>query len=141
MTLPTTTTSVLVTDQHGTPVPGAEVAFFVTAGGGRVTYPLAVTNDAGLAATFWALGTGVWSGRQEVTASIPGPDGDVVSFTATAIAFIDKVDGDWQTGEVAADLAKHPAVIVKDATNQPVPGVTLTWRVAAGGGSVPPRSQ
>ncbi|HKA58320.1 MAG TPA: clostripain-related cysteine peptidase [Gemmatimonadales bacterium] len=44
--------------------------------------------------------------------------------------------GDAQTARINSNVAVAPAVIVRDANNQPVPGVSVTFAIQAGGGSV-----
>ncbi|HET9982393.1 MAG TPA: leishmanolysin-related zinc metalloendopeptidase [Longimicrobiales bacterium] len=44
--------------------------------------------------------------------------------------------GDGQTATVRTAVATPPAVLVRDRSGQPAAGVTVTFRVAAGGGSV-----
>ena len=56
-----------VTDAFGNPVPGVNVDFAVTGGGGSVSVATVATDAAGLAQTTWTLGTGV--GANVVTAS------------------------------------------------------------------------
>ncbi|HEX8692236.1 MAG TPA: Ig-like domain-containing protein [Longimicrobium sp.] len=60
--------TVQVTDEHGNPVPDAEVRWEVTAGGGSATPAASRTSATGTASTRWTLGTLV--GRQNLTASV-----------------------------------------------------------------------
>jgi len=46
------------------------------------------------------------------------------------------VSGDGQTGTVAKTLAKPLVVKATDAGGSPIPGLTVTWSVVAGGGGV-----
>ncbi len=47
-----------------------------------------------------------------------------------------KVSGDLQMGAAGIDLTNPLVVQVKDQSGQPMAGVTVTWAVTAGGGSV-----
>ena len=42
--------------------------------------------------------------------------------------------GDGQTVAVGTDVDLPPSVVITDATGQFVPGLTVTFRVTAGGG-------
>jgi hypothetical protein len=75
--------AVTVTDAGGAPVPGATVAFSVTAGNGTVNPRLAVSDANGRATTVWTVGTIV--GANEVTASVEGVQ-TAVRFAATGAA-------------------------------------------------------
>lgn len=56
---------------------------------------------------------------------------------ATTIA---ELDGNSQQGLAASTLSAPLRVVVTDASGQPVAGVTVSWSVSAGGGSVMPAS-
>jgi hypothetical protein len=74
---------VTVTDASGRAVPGASVAFAVTAGNGSTSPRLATTNVSGQATASWTLGT--IAGDNEVTASVSGLD-TPIRFHATGTA-------------------------------------------------------
>ncbi|MFN2322296.1 MAG: invasin domain 3-containing protein [Trueperaceae bacterium] len=98
--------SVVVRDADGTPVPGLDVAFVVTAGGGRTTpvTPVA-TNASGVATlTSWVLGEVV--GENAVRAEVVSDPGLFVAFTATGVAG----DASAATSTVDAD----PTSLVAD---------------------------
>ena len=63
----------------------------------------------------------------------PGP-------TPTQIAKAPTNDGDNQVGPAGQALATPLAVIVRDASNNPVAAVTVTWTPGAGSGSITPQS-
>jgi len=137
-----TAPSVLVRDQFNNPVAGVSVTFTVTGGGGSTTpaSPASIsTNASGIAAlTSWRLGTA--AGANTMTATSAGLTGSPVAFTATGTAGIatqiGKAAGDAQSATAGATLAVDPAVLVGDAFNNPVAGVTVTFAVASGGGSI-----
>ena len=68
--------------------------------------------------------------------------GSPVSFTATATvgaaATMVKSSGDGLSGEVNTTLATPHEVLIRDANGNPVPGVSVAWAAATGGGSVSP---
>lgn len=130
---------VLVTDANGNPVSGVTVAFAVTGGGGSVTGASAVTDAAGLASVgSWTLGTLVGANTLSATVGALTP----VTFTATATPGAPSVleilapAGGTQTGATGQAVATPPSVRVRDAFANVVPGVTVTFAVTGGGGSV-----
>jgi hypothetical protein len=75
--------SVKVTDAVGIGVPGVEVLFSVTGGGGTVGDPVRLTNSAGVATVgSWTMGAA--AGANTLTASAAGLTGSPITFTATA---------------------------------------------------------
>ena len=127
--------SVTVRDAAGNPVPGVTVTFAVTAGGGTAT-GLVQTTDANGVATVgsWTLGTE--SGQNRLTATVAGLP--VVTFTATVVApaFVNLRAGNNQTAPPSTNVAVAPSVVVLDNMGQPAQGVTVTFTVARGGGTV-----
>ena len=126
--------SVRVTDSRGQPLAQVPVAFAVTAGGGSLAQPGAVT-DAGGVATGGAWTLGRAPGANEVTATVAGLP--PVRFTATAhaaaVAQLARAGGDGQTGVVGTALADSLAVRATDAFGNPVAGVAVTWALTGGG--------
>jgi hypothetical protein len=112
----------------------------ITAGGGSVTPTTSVTDALGHASTSWTLGAAV--GTNTVDAVVSGVG--TAHFTATAqagsAAAIRIVSGNNQSGQVGTRLGADLVVVVQDADGNPVSGVTVTWTVASGGGSVAPAS-
>ena len=84
--------AVSVLDQNGNPLPGAEVTFSVTAGGGSLSATTATTDAEGRAVTTLTLG----SEPETVTVVAAVAGLDPVTFTATAKATPD-FDGDGET--------------------------------------------
>ena len=129
--------SVIVRDSSGRPVAGIVVAFTITDGGGYLPSRLASSGADGLARLErWTLG--MRPGRNELTATTP--TGASVVFVAEAAAgppsHIQKVGGDGQVGQPGEALPAHPRVMITDAFDNPLAGVTVTFAVEAGGGSV-----
>jgi hypothetical protein len=132
--------SVIVTDGSGNPVSGVQVTFAVASGGGSIggSQPV-TTNASGIAAVGnWTLGT--TAGTNTLTATAPGLVGSPVTFTATgtvgAASTIAINGGNNQTATISTTLPVNPSVIVRDVGGNPVPGVSVTFAVASGGGSI-----
>ncbi|HEY2805839.1 MAG TPA: Ig-like domain-containing protein [Gemmatimonadales bacterium] len=124
---------VLVTDTHGNPIQGAAITWGTTSG--SVGAPN-TTNAQGKATTTWTLGG--TAGQQSATATTTIAGNPVsVTFTATAnvggAAHTTLNGGDAQTDTVGATLVTPLSVLVTDANNNPVPGVTVTWSVTTSG--------
>ncbi len=136
--------SVIVRDQFNNPVAGVAVTFAVASGDGTVDPTTAVTtNGSGIAAvTSWTLGPG--AGANTLTATSPGLTGSPVTFTATGAAgsasSIAIQAGNNQSAPAGSAVATPPAVLIRDQHGNPVQGVSVTFAVASGGGSVNPTS-
>ncbi len=131
--------SVIVKDANGNPVSGVSVTFGVTSGGGSATGLAAMTDAFGIATVgSWTLGT--TAGSNTLTATSTGLTGSPVTFTATGLAgpaaSIAVNAGDAQTAAAGTAVATPPSVIVKDANGNAVSGLSVTFTVASGGGSV-----
>ncbi len=129
--------TVRVTDAAGGGVTGLAVSFTVLSGGGSVSEPGGVTDGAGRAsAGSWTLGDR--EGTQELRASVEGI-GSVV-FRATARpaipAELTALRGDGQSATIGTAVPVRPAVTVRDSQSAPLEGVTVTFAVVDGGGSV-----
>jgi Bacterial Ig-like domain (group 1) len=135
---------VRVTDSTGTPLADQNVIWAVNGGGGAVDPVTATSNAEGLAFAEWILGPS--PGLNVVEAQVPGSD--AITFTAVARtigggggaggqpARIAQVEGDGQTAKAGSPVPVRPAVQVTDSAGEPVPGVTVTFAVTGGGGSV-----
>lgn len=133
---------VAVTDANGNPVAGVTVNWAAT-GGGSVAPAVSVTGADGRASTVRTLGP--VAGAQGTTASATiGAGTSTVTFTASATvggaSQLALVAGDAQADTVGATLATPLSVIARDALNNPVAGVLITWSIVDGGGSVFPAS-
>lgn len=137
-----TAPSIRVVDARGNPVSGVSVNFDVTAGGGSVTGSPATTNGNGVATLgSWRLGSAV--GSNTVRVSLPAFAGvSTLTFSATAIAQpnpptdLSVSRGDDQWTPVGTGVPVRPRVIVRDRDFNRVRGVTVTFSVRTGGGSV-----
>lgn len=104
------------------------------------------TDPSGIAAaTIWTLG--VVPGVNTLTVTTAGLVGSPVSFTATGVSAAAQATqiaisaGNGQSAVVGATVAIPPSVIVRDASNNPVAGVLVTFAIASGGGSLTGASQ
>jgi len=138
---------VQVTDSEGNPLPGQPVSWIVAGGGGAIDPVSANSNAEGFAFAEWILGPD--PGMNLVLAKVAG---DTVTFSATAkndgggggepeTGRIVAVQGDGQTAEAGAPVAIEPAVRVTDSAGTPTAGVTVTFVVTRGGGTVAGASQ
>jgi hypothetical protein len=122
-------------DRLGAPVAGVTINFAVT-GGGTLSAASATTAANGNATVVWTLGTAAGS-LQRVTATANVGN---VEFNATAVAGAPVTAtiaaGNNQTALRSAAVATAPRVLVRDAYNNPVPGVAVQFSVTTGGGSV-----
>ena len=128
-----------VRDQNGNPLGGITVTFVVSAGDGSLTDTSVDTDANGLAQSTLTLGSEpgtntVEASVEEITepvtfnaeASLPPP-------MPTALSIISGYNQNGLTGETLAD----PFVVeVRDQNGDPLEGVTVTFTVSAGGGSL-----
>jgi adhesin/invasin len=131
--------SVTIKDANNNPLVGTPVTFAVASGGGSIASSTTTTNPSGIATVgSWTLGTN--PGPNTLTASSPGVIGSPVTFTATATAgapaSVAINAGNNQTAAAGSTVAIAPSVLVQDAFNNPVSGLTVTFAVASGGGIV-----
>lgn len=129
---------VLLRDAADAPVQGVTVNWAAASGGGSVSAATSVSGVDGIASITRTLGPN--AGTQTTTATRSGLAGSPITFSATAtvqgatqIAFSTAPpSGNNQTDTVLATLATPYAVLVRDHTNAPVAGVTVTWSALAG---------
>ena len=114
---------------------GVVVNWAVTAGGGAPSAATSTTNAAGVASIGWTVGGTVGANNQGLGATVAGLTGSPVGFVASATApptQIAMFSGDGQTGTAGQALAQPLVVLVQNAANAPVAGVTVTWQVVRG---------
>jgi len=128
--------SVVVRDENGEPSAGVTVNFVVTGGGGSVSSASAQTDGSGIATVAWTLGTTAGPNGLSASTGTLAAVTFIATGTAGAAATLTKSAGDNQTGLSGAAVAVPPQVTVKDANGNPKSGVTVTFAVASGGGSV-----
>ncbi|HEU0013222.1 MAG TPA: Ig-like domain-containing protein [Longimicrobium sp.] len=133
-----------VEDARGRPVRGQAVNFVVTGGGGSVFAATVTTDDDGLAANTWTLGPAAGT-PQTLEARVSAAGGTLTAvFTATAAAgpaaSVARSSSPHFVGTPGAPLDEDLAVLVRDANNNPVAGVQVTWSTATGGSFNPAAS-
>ena len=134
--------TVTVRDVGNNPVPGVQVNFAVTGGGG--TGSGAATTDANGVATGpqWVLGPTAGAQTLQATVLASGVQNNPVTFTATATAgAAARIETAGNTGTAtgragtALAATSLPSVVVRDASGNPVSGVAVTFAVTGGGGT------
>ena len=108
-----TAPSVLVTDAHHVPLPGSNVTFEITSGGGALSTNTQTTNSAGFASVVWTLGSTFGVGTLDARVAGLPP----VTFTATAIA--------PDAGIVAFELVDPAGDTLAESTTSLVAGIDL----------------
>jgi hypothetical protein len=128
---------VQVVDAFNNPVSGVSVQFGVTAGGGSVTNAT-VTTDAGGFAQVGSWTVGAAAGSNTLAATFPGTAIPPVVFTATSATAgsLVRLAGHNQAAMAGAPVPTVPRVVVRNASNAPLPGITVTFQVTEGGGTV-----
>ncbi len=129
--------TVVVRDQLGNAVAGTVVTFTATVGGGTVVAARQTTDASGLASVgAWFLGdtpgtntlVASATGLTAVTFTAAADPGRPVSMTAnSSIA---------QTAASGTAVGDSPSVIIRDAVGNPVSGVSVTFAIGSGGGTV-----
>ena len=126
--------AVLVRDAAGDPLPGVNVNFSVTAGGGSVSPGSRQTDASGIAKTRFTLGPN--AGTQTV-------NGTAGSLTPAPFSAVSQINGAVNiannttgplTDTVGTIRAESLAVLVTNQSATPIQGVTVTW--ASTGGTV-----
>lgn len=112
-----------VLDESGGPISGAAVDW-VSAG------PAIVTVSATGELLAQAPGTA------EVTATAAGDVTASASVIVESIATLQVLEGNGQTAAAGAPVPTAPAVEIRDASDQPVPGVHVRFQVGTASGSV-----
>src|SRR4029079_5893490 len=130
---------VLVTDANGNPVSGFAVTFTPASGSGSVTFGSTFTDASGIATVgSWKLG--ITAGAQSLSAAASGLTGSPIVFSATAVAPVASSvalnAGNNQYAKPNFAVPVLPSVLVTDPAGVPVPGVSVTFAVASGGGSI-----
>ena len=132
--------AVRVRDPNNKPLEGVGVTFAVTGGGGTLSTTAAATDASGRAESTLTLGPEPGTNTVEVRASGIS-EARVFSAEATrppssVLTDLVIISGDNQSGMVGESLA-HPFVVgVRDQFNDPISGVSVTFTVTEGGGSL-----
>ena len=132
------TITVTVLDASSNPVPNISV-FLAARGATGLSQPLAPTNASGV--TTGTLSSTL-AGQDTVIATAGGvtlAQQPIVTVTAGAASQIAVSAGNGQSATAGTAVATAPAVVVRDANNNPVSGVSVTFAVVTGGGTVAPK--
>lgn len=128
----------VLVQEDGAPKAGATVTWSVLTGGGQLSSTTSQTGADGIATINWMLGT--TAGAQTARAALSGATGSPVGFTATATpglpAQLAKQAGDNQTTVLSSNFGTPLSVKVSDRAGNGVPGVTVTWTVTGGPGTI-----
>ena len=120
---------------------GVTLAIGTNPGGGTLLGTATVAAVAGVA-TFASLSIDKAGTGYTLTATATGltsaTSGAFNVIAGAASEFLAKWAGDNQTATVGTAVPIPPAVLVTDASQNPVPGVQVTFAVASGGGTVDP---
>src|ERR1019366_432406 len=113
------------------------VTFAVVSGGGSLSGGTVTTDSSGIATVgSWRLGPVTGTNVLNATSGTLS----AVAFTATssagAAASLARNAGDNQTAAAGSVVPIPPSVLVKDVNGNPTSGVSVTFAVASGGGSV-----
>ena len=138
-TIVATAPFVQVTDSKGNPVAGFPVAFTVFAGGGSLAATLDTTDADGIARSQrWTLGNA--PGPNTVKAEAFGLAGSPITFEAIgvegAVTSMQAETSVIQQGVVNTAVAQAPTVRLRDGSGNPVVGVSVSFEVTSGGGSL-----
>lgn len=135
---------VRVADADGTPLPNTRVEFRAAPGSGQAQTAFASTDVNGLARTMWTLGPAARV-AQRLDATVQGATAPSLSVTFSATGTPDALaqlikSGDTQVGSLGAALAESLAVVAADRFDNGIPGITITWTVSSGDGTVAARA-
>jgi hypothetical protein len=118
---------------------GVAVTAAIASGGGTLGGTLTATTNASGVATFTDLAITGTAGDRTLQFTAPGltpVTSGTIAITAGSAAQIVIQAGNNQTATVGSAVSLAPSVIVRDANENPVSGVSVTFAVATGGGSV-----
>ena len=131
---------VRVLDAEQNPIPNRAVTWIVTAGGGSVSQENTTTNAQGEASTRWTLGPAV--GANSVNAVVSGVG--TATFNATGTAGTVSASNSTVTaspGSIAAGSGTSTVTVtVRDASNNPVGGVSVSLTSSGTGNTITPAS-
>jgi len=133
------TITVTVRDGFGNPIPSAAVTVAATGTSNGFTASSGSSNASGVFTTTFSS---TKAEAKAISATGDGGSGVIpisqtapVTVNAAAPASIAINSGNSQTARVGVAVTTDPSVLVRDAFLNPVPNVTVTFSVTAGGGS------
>ncbi|CAN5769305.1 hypothetical protein BH24GEM1_BH24GEM1_17780 [soil metagenome] len=133
---------VQVQDASGNPIAGSRtITAQIGQGSGSLIGSATATTGSSSTATFSGLGISGPVGTKTIifsSGALSPDESNAITLTAGPAASIAIQAGDDQTAGVNEAVPTPPAVIVRDASDNPVSGVTVQFQVTGGGGSVAP---
>lgn len=133
------TITVTVRDGFGNPIPNAAVTVAATGTNNGFSSSSGTANGSGVFTTTF---NSTKAEAKSISATGDGGSGVIpisqtapVTVNAASAASIVVNAGNSQTARVGTAVATDPSVLVRDAFLNPVPNVTVTFSVTAGGGS------
>ncbi len=135
----TTPPQVLVRDRLGRPVVGTTVTFSILSGGGTLIGSIVKTDSTGLASTSGYIlpSTAAAVTIGAVVDGLPMLTLAVNSVVTNSPAAVAMAFGNQQRQFAGAALPGSIGVIVRDAGGNPLSGITVSFAVTAGAGSLP----
>jgi hypothetical protein len=131
--------AVRIVDAQDQPLARIEVEFEVMSGGGVVSEAVVSTDAEGIARSRWTLGTSTGVAHI-LEARVVSADTLIATFTATAMpgnpVSVSPESGTGQAGRINSPVGAPLTARVSDQYGNPVPGVTVTFAVTAGAGSL-----
>jgi hypothetical protein len=129
---------VAIRDANGNTVTGSAAAVTMTVSTGSTVVGTATVTAVNGVATFTNVGLSGATGSYTLTFASPGlaAAAQTVTLAPGAPAQLSIAGGAGQIATVASILSTAPRVLVRDAANNPVPGVSVTFTAFGGGGSV-----
>lgn len=133
----TVTITAALRDAYGNAVTGvARSVTWSSTGGGSFSAPASAVDSAGIATVRFTTATAAGTTHAVTAADSTGTTGSVTLVTVTgAASTLAANDGDGQSAVAGSAVATPPSVRVTDSAGNPVPGATVTFAVAHGGGS------
>ena len=128
--------AIQVTSSRGGGLASSPVAFTVASGGGSVNRSTAITDATGAASVTWSLGPTVGNQQLGISAGTGISASVAAQGTVGAPALLSPQAGNSQFAVVGTAVAIRPRVMVADAFNNPIAGLTVIFAVAQGGGLV-----
>ena len=126
---------VLVTDDDGRPVPNQAMTFVVVAGGGSVQDATPRTDAAGFAGARWTLGPSVNAEQRLEARAVSGSGSTLASASIVATAG-PAAPAALVVVPPGTNGIVYPGVRVIDQFGNAVSGISVTFEVIAGGGTI-----
>ena len=129
---------VQISDASNNPVSGVVVTVAIASGGGTLGGTATATSNANGAAAFVDLSITGAAGDRTLSfdaAGLPTVISNLISVTASASALSIKTQPS-STAQSGVAFPRQPVILVKDASNAPAGGITVTATIASGGGTL-----